>query len=314
MKEKPFIFFNGQTFYDFSDFSFPLNRAMLYGESIFTTILFSEKTPYYLLEHLSRTYKGIEFLYGKNFLTFELYKNVWQSLICAFESCRDGIDYSFRLTFFLKSSSRSFLSDDKGELCFFLLGSPIGISKRRIKGVSLALAQGRRVQDGKPSFLKMGNYGDTLIELRNAKKKGFDDILFLDFKNRVKECSTSNIILIRGTNLVTPQLDSCLLDGITRKNFIKFWKFMGGDVVERSIEFDEINSFDTVLLANSIQLIRTCFQLENIKFKKRKVINFSQTEIFQKFNSYSKENSYKEFIKYEKEKSWSRMPSVQEEV
>ena len=148
--------------------------------------------------------------------------------MCAFESCCNGIDYSFRLTFFLKSSSRSFLSDEKDKLCFFLWGSPIEISKNRSKGVSLALAQGRRVPDGKPSFLKMGNYGDTIIELRNAKQKGFDDVLFLDTENRVKECSTSNIILIRGTNLVTPQLDSCLLDGITRKNFIKFWKFMGG--------------------------------------------------------------------------------------
>ena len=74
MIEKPFIFFNGQTFYDFSDVTFPINIAMLYGESIFTTFLFSQKTPYYLLEHLSRTYKGIEFLFGKSYLTSELYK------------------------------------------------------------------------------------------------------------------------------------------------------------------------------------------------------------------------------------------------
>ena len=314
MKEKPFIFFNGQKFYDYEDISFPLNRAILYGESIFTTFLFSCKTPYYLFEHLSRTYKGIKFLYGKKHLSFELYENVWKSLKNVFESCGDNYAYSFRLTFFLKNSSRSFLSSEKEELCFFIWGTPIDKLKGSEKPVSLSLAFNRRTKNRKPSFLKMGNYGETLIELKKAKQNGMDDIIFLDVQNKVKECSTSNILFIRGRSLVTPQLDSCLLDGITRKNFIKFWKFMGGNVEERSIEFSEVKNFETILLTNSVQLIRPCFYLENIKFERSEIIGLTHLEVFQKFNNYSKENSYKEFINYEKEKNWSCMSPLREEV
>ena len=314
MKVKSFIFFNGQKFYDFDDISFPLNRAMLFGESVFTTFLFSQKAPYYLLEHLSRTYKGIEFLYGKRYLDIKLYKKVWQSLISAFDSCCDGFDYSFRLTFFLKNSSRSFLANEKDELCFFIWGTPLKTIRESAKPIGLSLAIAKRAPSGKPSFLKIGNYGETFIELRKAEQKGMQDVLFLDTENRVKECSTSNIVFIKGKNLVTPQLDSCLLDGITRKNFIKFWKFMGGNVEERSIEFSEVKNFETILLTNSVQLIRPCFYLENIKFERSEIIGLTHLEVFQKFNNYSKENSYKEFINYEKEKNWSCMSPLREEV
>ena len=314
MKEKPFIFFNGQKIYDFDDISFPVNRAMLYGESIFTTFLFSEKTPYYIGEHLLRTYKGVEFLFGKSYLTIDLYKSVWESLVYLFESCHSDFDYSFRLTFFLKNRTRSFLSNEKDELCFFIWGTPLEIIKGKSKPVRLSLADMKRIKSGKPSFLKMGNYGETLIELRKAEQKGFDDVLFLNNENRVKECSTSNIIFITGKNLVTPLVDSCLLDGITRRNFIKFWKFLGGNVIERNIEFDEVKKFETILLTNSTQLIRSCFHLEEIHFEKREIIDFSYIELFEKFNSYSKKNSHKEFINYEKEKSWSYMSSLQKEI
>ena len=287
---------------------------MIYGESLFTTFLFSGETPFYLTEHLERTYKGLEFLFGSGYITSQLYKNVWQSLNSAFKECNHDIDYSIRLTFFLKSFSRSFLPSEKEDLCFFIWVSPVKLSREKLKSVSVRLAQTRRTPNEKPSFLKMGNYGETLIELRKAKQKGFEDVLFLDNKNSVKECSTSNIFFVKGNKLVTPQLDSCLLEGITRRNFMKFWKFWGGIVTERKLALEEVKHFDAILLTNSIQLIRPCFQIGDIKLKEKKILDLNHLELFQNFYSYSKENSDKELINYEKEKSRGCLSSLQEKI
>ena len=155
----------------------------------------------------------------------------------------------------------------------FLFGL-IRLNVQRVNLNLFASLKMKRVPNEKPSFLKMGNYGDDIIELKKAKDKGFDDVLFLDSAHNVKECSTSNIFFIKGKNLVTPLVDSCLLDGITRRNLINYWQLIGGAVIERDLKIEEIEQFETILLTNSIQLIRPCFQLETICLNEEKVFGF----------------------------------------
>lgn len=248
MEEKLILY--DDKYYSESESSGLLTRAMLYGESVFTSILIIAGQPLFLNDHLDRLFKGATFLYGEKVvqgLKDRLDRDLKVFLL------RVKINYYLRITFFVKDSGPGFIND-KGELTFFIWGRPLG--EGVLKETSLGLAYKKRPPSLIPPFLKMGQYSETILELKRAKINGHDDVLFLDTQNNVKECSSSNIFFKQGEKYFTPRVDSGLLEGITRKYFIKFLIESGCDVYEEDIDLKRLKDFENILLTSSLKLIQ----------------------------------------------------------
>lgn len=87
-----------------------------------------------------------------------------------------------------------------------------------------------------------GNYSASLLPSRLAREKGYDQILWLDAKERkyIQEVGTMNIFFVFNDHIVTPNLDGAILSGITRDSFITLLKDKGYNVRERQITIDEV--------------------------------------------------------------------------
>jgi branched-chain amino acid aminotransferase len=88
-----------------------------------------------------------------------------------------------------------------------------------------------------------GNYGAAMFPTAEAKRKGYDQVLWMDaFENRyVQECGTMNIFFIIGNKAITPDLTAgTILDGVTRNSTIVLLQEMGVQVEERPLSIDEI--------------------------------------------------------------------------
>jgi len=87
-----------------------------------------------------------------------------------------------------------------------------------------------------------GNYGPTLLALKEAKAQGYTQVLWLDALNRkdVEEVGTSNIFFVIDDELVTPPLKGTILQGITRDSVIQLARHWGIKISERSVAIDEI--------------------------------------------------------------------------
>jgi branched-chain amino acid aminotransferase len=88
-----------------------------------------------------------------------------------------------------------------------------------------------------------GNYGAAMYATAEAKKKGYDQVLWTDaFEHKyVQECGTMNVFFIIGNKAITPDLESgTILDGVTRNSTIVLLKEMGFTVEERPLSIDEI--------------------------------------------------------------------------
>lgn len=88
-----------------------------------------------------------------------------------------------------------------------------------------------------------GNYGAAMFPTAEAKRKGYDQVLWMDaFENRyVQECGTMNIFFIIGNKAITPDLTAgTILDGVTRNSTIVLLQEMGIEVEERPLSIDEI--------------------------------------------------------------------------
>ncbi len=94
-----------------------------------------------------------------------------------------------------------------------------------------------------------GNYGASMYATAEAKKKGYDQVLWMDaYEHKyVQECGTMNVFFIIGNTAITPDLnDGTILDGVTRQSVITLLKEMGLEVEERSLSIDDIiNAYKT---------------------------------------------------------------------
>lgn len=88
-----------------------------------------------------------------------------------------------------------------------------------------------------------GNYGAAMYATAEAKKKGYDQVLWTDaFEHKyVQECGTMNVFFIIGNTAITPSLDQgTILDGVTRQSTITLLKEMGFTVEEKELSIDDI--------------------------------------------------------------------------
>jgi branched-chain amino acid aminotransferase len=101
-----------------------------------------------------------------------------------------------------------------------------------------------RAAPGGVGFSKnAGNYAASMLATTNAKKLGYDQVLWTDaFEHKnLQEVGTMNVFFVIGNTAVTPSLeDGTILAGITRDSAIVVLKEMGLEVEERKISIDEL--------------------------------------------------------------------------
>lgn len=101
-----------------------------------------------------------------------------------------------------------------------------------------------RAVPGGVGFAKAaGNYGGAMLATAEAKKIGYDQVLWTDaFEHKyVQEIGTMNVFFIIGDTAITPDLtQGTILDGVTRQSAMTLLKEMGLKVEERPLSIDEI--------------------------------------------------------------------------
>ena len=101
-----------------------------------------------------------------------------------------------------------------------------------------------RAAQGGVGFAKAaGNYGAAMFPTAEAKRKGYDQILWMDALEHkyVQECGTMNVFFIIGNKAITPGLEQgTILAGVTRNSVIQLLEEIGLEVEERLLSIDEI--------------------------------------------------------------------------
>jgi branched-chain amino acid aminotransferase len=98
----------------------------------------------------------------------------------------------------------------------------------------------RAAPGGTGSAKCAGNYAGALLAQREARARGFDEVLWLDACERrfVEEAGGMNLMLVRGGKLSTPPLSDTILPGITRDSLLALARAAGVPAEERRISTD----------------------------------------------------------------------------
>lgn len=100
-----------------------------------------------------------------------------------------------------------------------------------------------RTAEGGTGFAKCaGNYGGAFYPTQIAREEGFDQVLWTDHKEHkyIDEVGMMNVMFIIKGKLVTPKLNSAILEGVTRDTILTLAKDMGVTIEERRVSVEEI--------------------------------------------------------------------------
>ncbi|MBX7127486.1 MAG: branched-chain amino acid aminotransferase [Cyclobacteriaceae bacterium] len=100
-----------------------------------------------------------------------------------------------------------------------------------------------RTAEGGTGFAKCaGNYGGAFYPSKIAREEGFDQILWTDAKEHkyIDEVGMMNVLFVLNNKLVTPQLNTAILDGVTRDSILTLARDMGYPVEERRVTVAEV--------------------------------------------------------------------------
>jgi branched-chain amino acid aminotransferase len=118
--------------------------------------------------------------------------------------------------------------------------------------LSVATALRRNPAESLDPAWKTGNYLNNLLCLREAKARGFDDVVILNMAGEVAEASVSNIAFARKGVLVTPPRSAGILGGITRALILGG---IAGDAgiraVEQTVRPEDLHAMEECMLLST---------------------------------------------------------------
>ena len=152
-------------------------------------------------------------------------------------------DHSLYIRPFMFSSDEVIGVKPSDKYKFIIILSPTGPYYSAPMRIYVEEKYVRAVPGGVGYAKAAGNYGGAMYATAEAKKKGYDQVLWTDaYEHKyVQECGTMNVFFIIGDTAITPDLGpGTILAGVTRDAAMILLKEMGFKVEERPINIDDI--------------------------------------------------------------------------
>ena len=96
-----------------------------------------------------------------------------------------------------------------------------------------------------------------------AHHRGFDDVLLLNERGELSECTAANIYIVKDRQTSTPPLSSGCLAGVSRFTLMELAKKAGSPIVERAITKEELFSADEVFITSTTRQVQPVNQIED---------------------------------------------------
>lgn len=154
-------------------------------------------------------------------------------------------DHSLYIRPFMFSSDELIGVRPSDRYKFMIILSPTGPYYNMPMRIYVEEQYVRAVPGGVGYAKAAGNYGAAMYATAEAKKKGYDQVLWTDaFEHKyVQECGTMNVFFIIGNTAITPDLGAgTILAGVTRDSVLAMLKELGLTIEERALSIDEIIS------------------------------------------------------------------------
>ncbi len=117
--------------------------------------------------------------------------------------------------------------------------------------VRLALREHGRHAAAPLAGVKSISWLNNVWAAAEATKEGFDEVVMLNERGEVAECTSANIFIVKGEKILTPPLNSGCLEGVTRGILMEIAPEAGLSVVEQALRPEDLYSAEEVFISST---------------------------------------------------------------
>jgi branched-chain amino acid aminotransferase len=99
--------------------------------------------------------------------------------------------------------------------------------------------------------VKVTSWLNNVWNLAEAQQAGFDEVLLLNERGEVSECTAANIFCVRGGRVLTPPLSSGCLEGITRGVVLEIAASLGISAAEQTLMPEDLYTAEEVCMSST---------------------------------------------------------------
>lgn len=114
---------------------------------------------------------------------------------------------------------------------------------------------------------KILSWAQNLTWYEEAHQRGFDEVLLLNERGEVSECTSANVFALEGRQVVTPPLNSGCLPGITRELLLEEIRVPGVSVVERTLMPKDLEQSTQVFVTSTTRDLLAVSHIEGLQVK-----------------------------------------------
>jgi len=126
-------------------------------------------------------------------------------------------------------------------------------AEKLIKGMRVTISPYKKFHSSMiPTTAKAtGNYLNSILAVREAASRGYDEAILLDMRGNLAEGAVENIFLVKNSRVLTNDQNSSILLGITRASAIQIARDLGYEVEVRELKLDELLDADEAFLTGT---------------------------------------------------------------
>jgi branched-chain amino acid aminotransferase len=99
--------------------------------------------------------------------------------------------------------------------------------------------------------VKVTSWLNNVWSLYEAQQSGFDEVVMLNERGEVSECTAANIFCVRDGRVSTPPLSAGCLEGVTRSVLLEMGGGAGAVVEERTLRPEDLYNADEVFISST---------------------------------------------------------------
>ncbi|MEW2502023.1 aminodeoxychorismate lyase [Amycolatopsis sp. CA-161197] len=235
--------------------------GLLRGDGVFETILVADKKPREMRPHLDRLARSAAMLElpAPDLAAFET------AARAVIDNWAGGREIALKLVY-----TRGVDGDPAGTPTAFAIGMEIDEKVRRaraegVAAVTLERGFGPDVAERAPWLLlgaKTVSYAVNMAALREAGRRGAQDVIFTAADGSVLEGPTSTVVLARERTLYTPPSTVGILPGTTQAALFRGAEKAGWTVKVEPFSAADLATADGVFLASSVRLVTRVHTLD----------------------------------------------------
>jgi branched-chain amino acid aminotransferase len=99
--------------------------------------------------------------------------------------------------------------------------------------------------------VKVTSWLNNVWHLAEAQKQGWSEVVLLNERSEVAECTTANIFSVKDGIVATPPLSSGCLEGVTRSVLLEIAPRNGVPMIERALTPDDLFAAEEVFITST---------------------------------------------------------------